>query len=59
MVGGENDFLVSERGTRKMAALYGVEPLIVPGAPHNLMMEAGWEKIAESIRGFLAGTPSS
>jgi pimeloyl-ACP methyl ester carboxylesterase len=59
VVGGEKDFLVSERGTRKMAALYGVAPLIIPGAPHNLMMEPGWEKIAESILGFLRAPSSS
>jgi pimeloyl-ACP methyl ester carboxylesterase len=59
IVGGEKDFLVSETATRKMASLYGVNPLIIQGGPHNLMMETGWEKIAESIHGFLSAAVSS
>ena len=52
VVGGEKDFLVSETATRKMAARYGVQALVVPEGPHNLMMEAGWEKIAREIDAF-------
>jgi pimeloyl-ACP methyl ester carboxylesterase len=53
VIGGEKDFLVPETATRKMARLYKVEPLIIRGGPHNLMMEEGWEAIAESIHGFI------
>jgi pimeloyl-ACP methyl ester carboxylesterase len=59
VVGGEKDFLVSETATRKMAALYGIDPIIIPGGPHNLMMETGWEEIAESIHGFISAAGSS
>jgi hypothetical protein len=38
--------------TRKMAALYDTEPLIVANAPHNMMMEAGWEELAKKISAF-------
>lgn len=53
VAGGGKDFLVPETGTRKMAALYGVEPLLIPEGSHNLMMEAGWENLASAIDAFL------
>jgi hypothetical protein len=53
IIGGEKDYLISESGTRKMAATYGTEPWIVKNAPHNLMMEEGWERISERISDFL------
>ena len=53
IIGGEKDFLVSEARTRKMAALYGVDPMIIPGGSHSLMLEEGWENIASSISVFL------
>lgn len=52
IVGGEKDYLIPEKATRKMAAIYQTEPFIVKGAPHNIMMEAGWELTAEKIRAF-------
>lgn len=53
IIGGGNDILVSEKATRKMADRYGVEPLLIPGAPHNLMMEDGWQLVAEKIEAYL------
>lgn len=52
IVGGEKDYLIPEKATRKMAALYNTEPLIVANAPHNVMMEAGWEDVAKKISAF-------
>ena len=52
IVGGEKDYLIPEKATRKMAALYNTEPLIVANAPHNVMMEAGWEEVAKKISAF-------
>lgn len=54
VIGGERDYLIPEKATRKMAATYGVEPFIVKDGPHNLMMEEGWHYIAERILSFLA-----
>ena len=53
IIGAEKDYLIPESGTRKMAATYRTEPWIVPNAPHNLMMEDGWERITERISDFL------
>jgi len=52
IVGGEKDYLIPEKATRKMAELYKSELLIVNNAPHNIMMESGWEKVAEKISAF-------
>jgi len=57
IIGAEKDFLVSEKDTRKMAATYGVKPVIIPQAPHNLMLEPGWEQTAKIILEFIAPIP--
>lgn len=54
IIGGEKDYLIPEKATRKMAGLYKTDPYIIKDAPHNLMMESGWEKAAEKISSFLA-----
>jgi hypothetical protein len=53
VIGGESDVLISAKSTRKLAALLGVEPLMVPGGSHNIMLETGWDKLAARIDGFL------
>jgi pimeloyl-ACP methyl ester carboxylesterase len=54
IIGGEKDYLIPEKATRKMADLYKTEAYIVKNAPHNIMMESGWENVAEKISTFLA-----
>lgn len=54
IIGGEKDYLIPEKATRKMAGLYKTDPHIIKDAPHNIMMESGWEKAAENISSFLA-----
>lgn len=52
VIGGGEDYLITEKATRRMAATYGVEPHIVAGGPHNLMMSEGWEREAGRILAF-------
>lgn len=52
VVGAEKDYLISESDTRKMAANFGIEPLIIEDASHCFMMEDGWESTAEKISQF-------
>jgi pimeloyl-ACP methyl ester carboxylesterase len=54
IVGAQNDELVSEVDTRKMASFYNIQPLIIPNASHCFMLEDGWEETAEKISAFLA-----
>jgi pimeloyl-ACP methyl ester carboxylesterase len=53
IVGAEKDYLVPISDTRKMAERYGVDPYIIPGAPHNFFLETGWEPVAEMILSYL------
>lgn len=53
IVGAEKDYLISVADTKKMAAKYDVLPIIVKDASHCLMLETGWEKVAEEIRKFV------
>ena len=52
IIGAENDYLISVADTRRMARRYGLSSHIIEGASHCLMLETGWEKVAEDIRKF-------
>ena len=52
VVGAEKDYLISENDTRKMAATFAVDPLIIKDASHCFIMEEGWESTAENISQF-------
>jgi pimeloyl-ACP methyl ester carboxylesterase len=54
IIGGEKDYLISEKDTRQMAASYHITPLIVPQGTHCLMLEQGWELVAEQINAFFS-----
>ncbi len=53
IVGGEKDFLIPKEDTIKMANTYKVEPFIVSGASHCLMLEEGWDAVAAKIYSFV------
>jgi pimeloyl-ACP methyl ester carboxylesterase len=50
---GEKDAVVSMNGSRKTAAHYGAEFIVVPDAAHNLMMDAHYQKTAGQINAWL------
>ncbi len=52
VVGAEKDYLISIKDTQRMARHYGVDALIVKDASHCLMLETGWEMVAEKIKSF-------
>ena len=52
IIGAENDYLISVADTRRMARRYGLSSHIIEGASHCLMLETGWEEVAEDIRKF-------
>lgn len=54
IIGGDRDYLISEKDTRKMAASYHVTPVMIKGGSHCLMLESGWELVAEKINEFLS-----
>jgi pimeloyl-ACP methyl ester carboxylesterase len=52
VVGAEKDYLISVNDTQRMARHYGVDALIVKDASHCLMLESGFEMVAEKIKSF-------
>ncbi len=56
VLGGERDAIFTPPQVAQTGARYGVEPIIVPRLPHMLMLEPGWEAVAEIIHGQLAAS---
>ena len=52
IIGAENDYLISVADTTRMALRYGLPSHIIEGASHCLMLETGWDAVAEDIRKF-------
>jgi len=53
IIGAEKDYLISVDDTKRMAKRYGLEAQIVKDASHCLMLETGWEEVADSIKTFV------
>ncbi|MGB9303603.1 MAG: alpha/beta fold hydrolase [Mycobacterium sp.] len=53
VLGAEHDGIVSHREIRRTAAVYGAESEIFPGIGHDVMLEPGWQAVAERIDGWL------
>jgi pimeloyl-ACP methyl ester carboxylesterase len=49
VLGAEDDFIVSQRQIRRVAAVYGAEAEIFPNMGHDMMLEPGWAGVAERI----------
>jgi pimeloyl-ACP methyl ester carboxylesterase len=53
VVGGAEDRIVSPRLVRKTARHYGVAPRILEGHAHFLLVEPGWEALADEVAAWL------
>jgi pimeloyl-ACP methyl ester carboxylesterase len=49
VLGAENDVIFPVETTRRIAATYGTEAIIFPEMAHDMMLEPGWEKVADTI----------
>lgn len=49
VVAGEKDALFTLDEERKTAEKYGAKYTVIKGQPHNLMMESGWQPVADEI----------
>ncbi|GMU72474.1 MAG: alpha/beta fold hydrolase [Burkholderiales bacterium] len=54
VIGAEDDRICSPDEVRATARHHGVEAAILPGLAHMLMLEPGWEAVAEAISRHLA-----
>ena len=49
VIGGEMDGIISVAEVQRTARAYGVEPQIVPGMGHSMMLEEGWQDVADRV----------
>jgi len=47
VLGAENDALIAPKKIEKTARVFNADLKIFPGMAHDLMLERGWEKVAE------------
>lgn len=53
ILGAENDNAISAGQVRATAQAYGVQAEIFPNMAHDMMIEAGWESVAQRILSWL------
>lgn len=53
ILGAENDNAISPGQVRATARAYGVQAEIFPNMAHDMMIEAGWESVAQRILSWL------
>jgi pimeloyl-ACP methyl ester carboxylesterase len=53
VLGAEHDAIVTQRQIHRTAAVYGAEAEIFPDMAHDMMLEPGWQAVAERIDGWL------
>jgi pimeloyl-ACP methyl ester carboxylesterase len=58
VLGAEHDGFFTAGEMRRIAAAYGTEAEIVRGIGHNLMLDQGWEKVADRIDAWVGQLPS-
>ena len=57
VIGAEDDALFSPAAVEATARTYGVEPCMIPGMAHAMMLEPGWERAAETLADWLEHLP--
>jgi pimeloyl-ACP methyl ester carboxylesterase len=53
VLGAEQDAIVTQREIYRTAALYGAEVEVCANMAHDMMLEPGWQAVAERIDGWL------
>jgi pimeloyl-ACP methyl ester carboxylesterase len=49
VIGAEHDRMIGRAEVEATAKAYGVEPIIVPGCAHDMMLDVGWREVADRI----------
>jgi alpha-beta hydrolase superfamily lysophospholipase len=53
VVGAENDFIVDAEGVKETAQYFGVTPVFIPAAYHDLFLGPIWNDTAKVIKKWL------
>jgi hypothetical protein len=56
VLGAENDSFVYRGGLDTTASTYRTRAEVFPGMAHAMMLDHGWERVAERIQGWLEAT---
>jgi len=54
VIGAENDAVITPDMVQAAARKYGLQAKILPNMAHDVMLETGWEEVAEAILEWLA-----
>jgi non-heme chloroperoxidase len=57
VLGAELDALIPARFAEATAAYYGTHAEIFPGMGHGMMLEAGWERVAQRVADWIGEIP--
>lgn len=55
VLGGANDVLITDADVRATASAYGTQAVFFPNIAHSMMLEPGWQAVADEIDTWLAG----
>jgi pimeloyl-ACP methyl ester carboxylesterase len=53
VMGAENDNVLQQKGVHATARAYGTSAVIIPNVAHDVMLEEGWQTVADRILEFL------
>ena len=53
VIAGEGDRIFTVAEERRTARAYGSEATVMPGMGHDLMLDSGWEKVADQVAGWV------
>jgi len=53
VIGAENDAVIKPWMVQRTAKIYGTQAVIFPDMAHDVMLEAGWEKVAKRVLDWL------
>lgn len=54
VLGAEHDKIVAQSQIQRTASIYGAEMTIFPGMGHDMMLEPGWQEVAERMDKWLS-----
>jgi pimeloyl-ACP methyl ester carboxylesterase len=59
VLGGERDAIFTPGQVRRTARAYGTQAEFFAGMGHDLMLDAGWERVADRVDAWARGLPST
>ncbi|CAI7925926.1 unnamed protein product, partial [Closterium sp. NIES-53] len=54
VLGAADDVIVDDQGVRETAEFFSTEAVVLPGMPHDLMLDLGWKDAADAMLQWLA-----